>query len=114
MNMLNKAANFLDKVGHNLAQKEGEDGWSHICGGVEGKPFEFLNLRYMLVGIRGRNGQFIHSLQFLFVDTQTGQFQETPEVGGQGGQMFTVTCPTGQYITKVFIWSGNVIDAVQF
>lgn len=112
--MFGKAIKFLDKVSHNLSQKEGEDGWTHICGGVSGQPYEFVNSRYALVGVRGRSHQYINALQFLFVDTQTGQFHETPEVGGPGGQMFTVTCPNGQYITKAFVWSGSLIDALQF
>ena len=88
MNLLNKATKMIDKVGHNLAHKEGQDGWGQIFGGVGGQPFEFGGQEYSLVGVRGRYGAFITGLQFRFVDLSTSQFHETPELGADGGQHF--------------------------
>ena len=112
--MFQKATNFLHKLEHNLTNEPGKDGWSHICGGVDGKPFEFVNQRFVLVGVKGHAGTLVDKMQFLFVDPQTGQFQSTPEIGGHGGQPFSIECPSGTYITKIHVWSGSAVDAVQF
>jgi hypothetical protein len=112
--MFSKATNFLTKLEHNFTHQEGSDGWSHICGGVGGQVFEFVNQKLLLVGVRGRAGANIDQLQFLFVDPHTGHFQSTPEVGGNGGHPFAVECPPGQWISKINVWAGTMITALQF
>ncbi len=56
MDLFKKAGNFIDKVSHNLSHKEGENGWSVICGGFGGGPFEYMNPNYSLVAVRGKYG----------------------------------------------------------
>jgi len=87
--MFQKANHFLDKIQHNITYKEGEKGWSHVCGGVNGEPFQYINQEYALVGVRGRyNKKAFTKLQFLFID-KNGQYQMTPEIGTEDGeQMF--------------------------
>lgn len=97
-----------------MSHQEGADGWGHICGGSSGKPFEFVNQKLALIGVKGKAGALVDQLQFLFVDPQTGQFQTTPVVGGHGGADFSIECPPGQFISKIHVWSGAKVDAVQF
>ena len=110
----NYATGFLQKLEHNVTHKEGSDGWSHICGGLGGHPFEFVNTNYQLVGVKGKAANYVNQLQFLFRDAHTGQFQTTPAVGKPMGHDFVVECPPGQWISKVHVFSGSVIDALQF
>ena len=112
--MFKKATDFLHKLEHNLSTEPGKDGWSTMCGGFDGTPFEFVNQKYILIGVKGSSGTVVDKLQFLFVDPQTGQFQCTPEVGGHGGQPFSIECPQGTFITKIHIWSGALVDSIQF
>jgi hypothetical protein len=112
--MFSKASNFLTKLDHNLSHKEGSDGWSRIYGGNSGQPFEFFDQKWLLIGVKGRAGANIDQLQFMFVDPQTGQFQSTPEVGGHGGHPFVVECPPWQFISKIYVWSSSMLDALQF
>ena len=112
--MFQKATNFLHKLEHNLTVEPGKDGWSKICGGYEGKAFEFVNQKFVLIGVKGCAGQLVDNLQFLFVDPQTGQFQSTPHIGGHGGHPFSIECQPGTFITKIHVWSGEKVDALQF
>jgi hypothetical protein len=112
--MFQKIGSWIDKFDHNLSYKEGE-GWSKIYGGTEGQAFNFGNRELCLIGVKGTYRTMIDSLQFLFVNTKNGQFITSPEAGtNQGGQPFFMECPPWVYISKITVWTGSLIDAIQF
>ena len=82
--MFQKAGNYLKKLDHNLLHGNGAN-WSPIYGGSEGESFMFGDDRLALIGVKGRAGDLVNQLQFLFVDLENGQFHSTPPVGGGGG-----------------------------
>ena len=57
----------------------------------------------------------IDSLQFLFVDVNNGQYVETPKYGGNGGanELF-YQAPPGQYINKVNVVHGALVNQISF
>jgi hypothetical protein len=113
--MFEKASEIVKKAGHNAINAKGTSGWDKICGGAEGTSFEYHNEDYCLVGVKGRAGQYINELQFLFsVHKGEASYQRSPTVGGDGGQQFLFETPAGEWIEKVHIWYGDKVEALQF
>ena len=49
--------------------------WSEWAGGQGGNPTDFSgNPNLCLVAVRGRCGELVDNLQFLFLDVNTGQY----------------------------------------
>lgn len=88
---------------------------SECYGGPGGNYADFLqNENLSLVAVRGKAGNSLDSIQFLFVDTTNGQYVESPMYGGPGGDEYMFQAPPGQWINKVYINYGNYVDAVVF
>jgi hypothetical protein len=88
--------------------------WSQQYGQNGGHtPYLVQNQNYSLVGVRGRFGDVLDSIQFLFIDITTGQYHESPKLGGNGGEFpFNWQCTMGQWIDKVHIRCGGLVDAL--
>lgn len=114
MDILNSASKYIDKYSHNLSINEQGSGWSHICGGVDGRPFQFASRHYTLVGVKGRYASYINGLQFLFYDTKEEKFVESPPFGQITGERFELVCEKEDWISRVSIWSSSYINAIQF
>ena len=65
-------------------------------GGKGGSAVDFTqNSNLSLMAVRGRQGQFLDQIQFLFEDSNTGQYIESPKCGGKGGSEWMFQAPPG-------------------
>lgn len=93
--------------------QQGNNYWSEHFGGHGGAgPTEFGQPSFSLVAIRGRAGAMLDQLQCLFIDTNSGQFHESPTFGGNGGNAFVYQAPQGQWIDCIRIGSGQYIGSI--
>ena len=67
-----------------------------------------------LVGARGRSGDSIDQVQFLFRDIQTGQFVESGRYGGRGGRAWCYQAPPGQWIDKIWVEYTGFVKSLKF
>lgn len=100
--------------GQGYGQGFNQQGSSQIIGGNGGGPGEFTGPNYSLIGVRGKAGDAVDRLQFLFVDISTGQCVESPILGGAGGAPFEFVAPAGQWIDKIRTKSGNYLLSLTF
>ena len=94
---------------------QGQPQVSQRFGGGGGSEHHFVqSMNLCLVGVKGRSGDSIDQIQFLFRDITTGQFMESRAYGGRGGRPWCYQAPPGQWIDKIWFQQTAFLKSVKF